>query len=149
MHDTVIGRLSTATGDDAEHLRKFAGDFEYVALGKLHKTLLARGYKPLATKTKCTLKLAWTDVAKSGGWHDANLQLDVGRVRPTRLLLGTGSIERRGDQWLRIHVMKSSIAIFAIVPSCAGPPPGYFGADDGGDCYKVDTPHALAIADSN
>jgi hypothetical protein len=38
---------------------------------------------------------------------------------------------------------QASVAVFAIVPSCAGPPPGYFGPDDGGECYRVNTPVAM------
>jgi hypothetical protein len=35
--------------------------------------------------------------------------------------------------------------VFAIVPACGGPPPGYFGPDDGGACYHVDTSRALLV----
>jgi hypothetical protein len=39
-------------------------------------------------------------------------------------------------QWLP---KRSAVAVWAIIPSCSGPPPGYFGPDDAGDCYEVDS----------
>jgi hypothetical protein len=154
VHDKVLGILSTAQGDDAKHLTAMVGKFEAVPLGKLHATLLKRGYKPLAQRAKdCKLATAWTDIAPPGGWRDATLQLDVkiGSKQLSRTRLGTGSIERRGDQFVRAHVLRQqlAIAVFAIVPSCAGPPPGYFGPDDGGMCYRVDRPLAFLLEARN
>jgi hypothetical protein len=149
VHDKVIGILSTATGADAAHLTAAVGVFDAVPLGKLHATLLARGYAPLVTKAKCKLATAWTDGANVGGWRGATLQLDVESAgkRVSRATLGAGSAARRGDQILRSHVLakRSAIAVFAIVPSCAGPPPGYFGSDDAGDCYHDDTPVVMLL----
>jgi hypothetical protein len=150
VHDKVLGILSTATGDDAGHLKAAVGAFEAVPLGKLHSTLLKRGYVPVVSKAKgCKLTTVWTDVGKSGGWRGATLQLDLENAgkRLLRMKLGTGSIARRGDQIVRGHVIakQPAIAIFAIVPACAGPPPGYFGPDDTGDCYQVDTPVVMMI----
>jgi hypothetical protein len=148
IHDAVLGRLSTVTGADADHLRKIAA-FEAVRYGKLHATLLARGYAPLAGKLgKCSLATAWTDLDHQA-WRGATLQLDVmrGNTRIARVRVGAGSIERRGDQSIRAHVLarQSAIDVLAIVPSCTGPPPGHFGPDDGGSCYHVDTPAALRL----
>jgi len=159
----VIGVLSTAQGADADHLRSWLGEFEYVPYGKLHATLVQRGYAPIVALTKCKLAGAWTDVdplpssppppptspVVFHSWRAATLQLDVtaGGKRLHRVKLGVGSIERRGDQVLRGHVRakSSAIAVFAIVPSCAGPPPGYFGPDDGGDCYRKSEPVVLQL----
>jgi hypothetical protein len=150
VHDKVLGILSTATGQDAVRLQAAVGAFEAVPLGKLHATLVARGYAPLVTKgSRCTLATAWTEGDTIGGWRGATLQLDVEHAgkRILRTKLGAGSAARRGDQVLRSHVLakQSAIAVLAIVPSCAGPPPGYFGADDPGECYRVDTPVAMLV----
>jgi hypothetical protein len=148
VSNQVIGRLSTAQGADADHLRQYGGDFEYVPYGKLHATLVKRGYAPIVAPSKCKLAGAWTDVQSGGGWRGATLQLDVVAAgkRVHRVRLGDGSVERRGDQMIRGHVIaKQAIAVFATVPSCGGPPPGYFGHDDGGDCYHVDTPVVLRL----
>lgn len=150
IHDTVLGIVSTASGDDADKLRRAFPDFEAVPFGKLRATLVKRGYVKLAPKTKsCTFATAWTDIAPPGGWRDATLQLDVKRAGKgiSRTKLGVGSIQRRGDQKLRVHVIAklATVAVFATVPSCAGPPPGYFGPDDGGSCYHVDTPSVLLL----
>jgi len=147
----VIGVLSTAQGDDADHLQKFVGDFEYIPYGKLHATLVQRGYKPIVAVTKCKLAGAWTDVdpPANKSWRGAALQLDVtaGGKRLHRVKLGDGAIERRGDQLIRGHTRAkgSAIAVFATVPSCAGPPPGYFGPDDGGVCYRKNEPVVLQL----
>jgi hypothetical protein len=147
----VIGVLSAAQGADAEHLQRAVGAFEAVPR-KFHAAIVARGYAPLVPRARdCKLTTAWTDVdpEKPRGWRGATLQLDVtrGGKRLLRVQLGRGNAERRGDQFIRVHAMakQSSLAVFAIVPSCAGPPPGYFGPDDGGDCYHVNTPVALLL----
>jgi hypothetical protein len=148
VNNHVIGILSTVQGADAERLWRAVGVFEEIPVGKLHATLLARGYAPLVVRAKdCKLSTAWTDVEPGGGWRGATLQLDVQRSgkRLLRAPLGKGSIERRGDQFIRAHVLakQASVAVFAIVPSCAGPPPGDFGPDFGGECYRVNTPVAM------
>lgn len=150
IHDQVLGRLATAQGEDAAHLRAAIGDFEAIAYGKLHATLLARGYKPIAAPKACKLTAAWADdVESGGGWRGATVQLDVMRAgkRVLRTKLGDGSIARPGDQLVRAHALaaQKALAVFAIVPACAGPPPGYFGPDDGGNCYHVDTPRVLLV----
>jgi len=150
IHSKVIGRLSAAQGEDADHLRSVIGDFDAIAVGKLHTTLLARGYKPVVAPKSCKLTTAWTDVASGGGWRAASVQLDVMRAgkQLVRTKLGDGSIQRRGDQVVRAHALakQKAFAVFAIVPACAGPPPGYFGPEDGGDCYHVDTPVVMLLA---
>jgi hypothetical protein len=85
IHDHAIGRLATAQGEDAAHLRATIGDFEAIAYGKLHVTLLTRGYKPIAAPKTCKLTTAWTDVASGGGWRGAVVQL-AARRRPGVLL---------------------------------------------------------------
>jgi hypothetical protein len=154
VHNKVLGVLSTATGSDADHLKTAIGAFEAVPFGKLHATLLKRGYKPLGSNAKgCKLTTAWTNVDNGGGWRGATLQLDVENrgKRALRIQLGKGSIARRGDQIVRAQFLakQSAIALFAIIPSCAGPPPGYFGPDDGGDCYHVDTPIVMLLDAKN
>jgi hypothetical protein len=98
-----------------------------------------RRYQPIAAPKACKLTAAWTDVESGGGWRGATVQLDVMRAgkRVLRTKLGDGSVARRGDQLVRAHalVAQKALAVFAIVPACAGPPPGYFGPDDGGTCY--------------
>jgi hypothetical protein len=151
VSNQVVGVLSTAQGDDAKHLREHVGDFEHVPYGKLHATLVKRGYAPIVAPKKCALAGAWTDVdpPASRTWRGAVLQLDVvaGGKRLQRMKLGDGSVTRRGDQLVRGHAVakQTAIAVFATVPSCAGPPPGYFGPDDGGDCYQVNTPVVLKL----
>ena len=153
VHGTVLGRLSTATGDDAKHLAALVDGIEAIAVGKLHSTLVKRGYAPLVThsaaKRACTLALTWGTAAGKGGWVRAPLSLEVslGGKQLLRVPLGDGTTARRGDQFLRAHYLIASraIAVFALLPSCAGPPPGYFGPDDGGSCYHINTPLALAL----
>ncbi len=151
VRGNVLGRLSTAQGPDADHLTAH-GAFEPVPFGKLHATLLQRGYKPLVAAKNCKLQAVWADIEPPGGWRGASLSLDVVHAgkQVARILLGRGSVVRRGDQIIRSHVLAKSagIAVLAIVPSCAGPPPGYFGSDDAGDCYKVDTPVATMLMPS-
>jgi hypothetical protein len=151
VRGNVLERLSTAQGSDADHLTA-RGAFTSVPFGKLHATLVQRGYKPLVAATKCKLEAVWSDLDPPGGWRGANLSLDVEHAgkRLARSLLGRGSVARRGDQIIRSHVLANAagIAVFAIVPSCAGPPPGYFGSDDPGNCYNIDTPVVTLLAPS-
>ncbi|HEY3357984.1 MAG TPA: hypothetical protein VGQ83_32345 [Polyangia bacterium] len=88
----VVARLASARGRDAARLTKLVGPFDFVAAGKLAKTLTARGFAPL--------------------------------------------VPSRAGQGGRCAVR---------VPQCQGPPPGYFGADDAGDCYPLDQPVVLAL----
>ena len=49
---------------------------------------------------------------------------------------------RDGKHWLAAD---RSVVVFSLVPTCAGPPPGYFGAGDAGLCYRIDTPDVRVI----
>jgi len=150
IHNKVLGVLSTATGGDAKRLNAAIGKFEAVPTGKLHAILLARGYAPLIAKSKCKLATAWTDYDPTveRDWRGANVQLEIKSAgkQLARILLGKGSLARRGDQWVRAHVIadQGAIAVFAIVPSCGGPPPGYF-EGDGGSCYHQNAPVAMLL----
>ncbi|HUJ61225.1 MAG TPA: hypothetical protein VLX92_22130 [Kofleriaceae bacterium] len=145
----VLGTLSTAIGADADHLKAARGAFEAIPYGKLHATLVKRGYAPLVAIGHCKLATTWTDLGPPAGWRTGTLQLDViaGGKTLVRSKLGDGSVARRGDPIVRAHGLArgGAVAVFAIVPSCAGPPPGYFGPDDGGDCYHVDTPVVIRL----
>ena len=57
-----------------------------------------------------------------------------------RVSLGPIAQRRKADVVSVAHVDGAKLVVWTLVPTCAGPPPGYFGADDGGDCYPVDTP---------
>jgi hypothetical protein len=140
VHDKVLANVSGATGADATHLQAAIGAFE--KLSGLHAALVKRGYAPLDGKlAKCTVKTKWTGVtAGDRGWQDGTVVLELARggKQLQQVTLGAGTAQRRGDQQVRTHAIGTQLAVFATVPSCDGPPPGYFSAGDAGDCYQKD-----------
>jgi len=104
----------------------------------LHAALIARGYGALAKVPSCAFKTAW---------DGDGVVVDVTRAgkRLARVPLGPGSTRRRGDQQLVVTRDGDALALWATVPDCDGPPPGYFGPDDPGTCYKRDTVIAMTL----
>lgn len=107
-------------------------------VAQLHQALVARGYGALAKVPNCGFKTAW---------DGDGVVVDVTRAgkRLARVPLGSGSTRRRGDQQLVVARDGEAIALWATVPDCDGPPPGYFGPDDPGTCYKRETVIAMTL----
>ncbi|MFT3691611.1 MAG: hypothetical protein QM831_00615 [Kofleriaceae bacterium] len=146
IRNKVIGRITAATGKDLEREKAMMSDIEVVA--QLHKTLLARGYQPIKNVPACSFKAKWDGFGDKSGWQTARVSLDVAKRKKllTSVLVGEGSAARQGDAQIRAATDGTVIAVFVTVPTCAGPPPGYFGPEDGGDCYHVDEPLVRLLA---
>jgi hypothetical protein len=106
--------------------------------------LKARGFRPLVKKTAaCTVRTAWqNEKDPSNGWPAGKLGVDVvaGKQKVASVEIGIAARKRRGDVVIAAHFAKPKVLVFARLPTCSGPPPGYFGPDDGGDCYTEDEP---------
>jgi hypothetical protein len=147
LQGAVIGILSSATGDDALRVTNLVGTFESVSGPRLAGTLKQRGYLPLtptSPRGRCSVRTAWSPAPKErvNGFPAAKLALDVlaGSKRIARVDLGLGARDRKGAAAARAHWVpkRSGVAVWISVPSCEGPPPGYSGPDDAGECYPVD-----------
>jgi hypothetical protein len=146
---TVLGILSSARGKDAQRVTDLIGVFEPVSPAKLPGVLKARGYLPLTSSgpkpRRCSVRTAWRAAPKEtvNGFPAATLSVEVlaGGKRVTRVELGLAARDRKPAAIVRAQWLpkRSAVAVWAIVPSCSGPPPGYFGADDPGSCYEVDS----------
>jgi len=149
VHGKVLGVLSAARGKDAKRLEAAVGAFDKVATGKLASTLKARGYARIVPQgrtraARCTVRAAWTSTR--GTYHDGfpagllAVEVWAGKQRALRYEVGPAAEARRGDEKIVAHFLarRGAIALFVRRPTCAGPPPGYFGPDDPGDCYAVD-----------
>jgi hypothetical protein len=145
----VVGILSSARGRDARRLEQAVGAFEAIAADRLAATLKARGYAPLVVaatrgKTRCEVRTASIRAPKEtvNGFPAERVQVDVvgGTGRILRVDADLIAQQRRDKLVLRAHVLtgRAAIAVWLRLPSCAGPPPGYFGPDDLGDCYPDD-----------
>lgn len=141
-------KLSTATGADAMRLEKAIGSFEPVS--KIAVELARRGYLPIVSSRRCSVSPAWTgDAFSEGGWPMIEMGVDLrrGTARLAHEDLGGAAKERTRDAIVRGHWLaaEASVVVFSLVPTCAGPPPGYFGAGDAGVCYRIDTPDVRVI----
>ena len=155
IRGTVLAILSSARGKDAQRVTDLIGAFDPVSPAKLAGTLKARGYLPLMSTgpkpRRCSVRTAWRPAPKEtvNGFPAATLSLEVlaGGKRLTRVELGLAARDRKPAAVVRAQWLpkRSGVAVWAIVPSCAGPPPGYFGADDAGDCYQVDNVALMVI----
>jgi hypothetical protein len=144
----VVGILSSARGKDARRLEDLVGGFEPVAAGKLDGVLKARGFAPLAAttsgKTRCEVRTDTSPAPKEtvNGFPAARVFVDVhgGGKRLARIDAGLAAQQRQYELVALGHAMvkRPVIAVWVRRPSCSGPPPGYFGPDDGGSCYSVD-----------
>jgi hypothetical protein len=144
----VIGVLSEARGKDAQRLTQRVGAFEAVAAGKLDGVLAARGFAPLAAITRgparCEVRAAASPAPKEtvNGFPATQVFVDVlgGGKRLARIDAGLAAKQRRGELVALGHAMakRPVIAVWVRRPSCSGPPPGYFGPDDAGNCYPDD-----------
>jgi hypothetical protein len=134
----VVAILSTVTGADAAHLTAAVGGF--VAVPDLAHALEQRGYVPLVASSRCTVAITWSRAPAPDPWPPIAMGLAI--AGSSKLALGIAAAARKGDALVRAHVLpkRHAIAIWALLPTCAGPPPGYFGSDDAGMCYPVDTP---------
>jgi hypothetical protein len=147
VNGTVIDRLSAARGDDAQRLEAGAGTFAYVAKDKQAAALTARGFAPFITrspaKQACSVRAVWKATAqKEGGWPSGTLFIEVraGTRKLLRWEVGDMAEARRGDEVVLEHFIakRRKIALLTLRPTCGGPPPGYFSADDAGSCYHQD-----------
>ena len=148
VRGNVLGALSAVTGDDAKRLEEVVGVFEAVPAAQLATALAAHGFAPIVargpTKNRCTIKGAWkaTPGQQDNGFPAAELAVEVraGKRRLLRREVGVVAEARRGDEVVVAHVRATQrkIALFTLRPTCSGPPPGYFGPDDGGSCYQID-----------
>ncbi len=149
----VVGIFSGARGKDAERVTDLVGAFEPAPPAKLAGTLRKRGYVPLVKAGRCSVRTAWSAAPKEqvNGFPAARLSLDVlaGSKRLTRVDLGLAARDRKSAAIVRAQWLpkKKAVALWAIVPSCSGPPPGYFGPDDAGQCYPIDSA-AITVVDS-
>lgn len=150
----VIGLLSSARGPDASRMTDLVGAFEEVTAARLAATLKQRGYLPLqatSPRSRCTVRTTWSAAPKESvnGYPAAKLSLDVlaGAKRIARIDLGLGARDRKGAAAARGQFLpkRSSLAVWASVPTCEGPPPGYFGPDDRGVCYPVDGTRLMVL----
>ncbi len=145
---TVLGILSSARGTDAQRVTDLVGAFDPVPPAKIAGTLKARGFLPLTSTgpkpPRCSVRTAWRAAPKDNvnGFPAAKLALEVlaGSKRVTRVELGLAARDRKPAAMVRAQWLpkRKAVAVWAILPSCAGPPPGSFGADDPGACYDVD-----------
>lgn len=142
----VVGILSSARGKDAQRVTDLVGAFDPVPAAKIAGTLKARGYLPLASTSpkRCTVRTSWRAAPKEtvNGFPAATLSIDVlaGAKRVTRVELGLAARDRKGAAIVRAQWLpkRTAVAVWAILPTCSGPPPDYFGADDAGACYEAD-----------
>lgn len=148
LNGDVVGILSSARGKDAQRLERLVRAFEPVAAGKLDGVLEARGFAPLAAtsrgKTRCEVLTATSPAPKEtvNGFPAARVFVDVhgGGKRLARVDAGLAAQQREYELVALGHAMakRPVIAVWMRRPSCSGPPPGYFGPDDGGSCYPDD-----------
>lgn len=155
VNDIVIGRLSIAHGQVAKRLEQAVGAFEAVPAGKLAATLKARGYAPLAAtgrgKARCAVRTATTAAPKEtvNGFPAERGHVEV--VSGGKLLVRLDddlTAEQRHDDFIvRAHFLaqRAAIAVWVQRPSCAGPPPGYWGPDSLGDCYPINNAEVLVL----
>jgi hypothetical protein len=134
----IVAVLSTAKGADAAHLTAAVGSF--VAVPDVARALAQRGYAPLVASTQCKASLTWSKAPDRDPWPPIAMGLAISGG--SKLALGIASVARKGDALVRTHLFpkRHAIAVWALLPTCAGPPPGYFGSDDAGSCYPIDTP---------
>lgn len=145
---TVVERLSSERGAQAKRLKESVGEFKVVPSEKMPQTLKARGFVPLSAKAVspaggCTTRLKWAKSKETvNGFPAGSVSVEV--VAAKKVLasadLGLAARQRRGDLALRSLFIADgkSVVVWARVPQCSGPPPGYFDKDFAGDCYAGD-----------
>lgn len=128
---TVLATLTDSTDPHAS--------FERVA--DVSAELARRGYKPVSAG-RCTVTASFGRAPAVDGWPAQKLAI-VQRARGKqvkRVALGSIATQRKAEVLSVAHVDGTKLVVWTLVPACGGPPPGYFGADDGGVCYPIDTP---------
>ena len=70
-----------------------------------------------------------------------------GGKRLARIDAGLAAEQRQSELVALGHAVakRPVIAVWLRLPSCSGPPPGYFGPEDGGDCYPDDEIQLLLL----
>jgi hypothetical protein len=141
LRDVKNNVLAVLTESKDKH-----SELEHVASVKAE--LAKRGYKPLVAG-KCTVSAAFDKAQDLDGWPARALTLVVkaGKTLVTRVPLTRVAKQRAGDVVNVRHVTRKQLVVWTLVPTCAGPPPGYFGPDDGGECYPVDMPVVSVVDD--
>ena len=145
----VVTSLSEATGKDRIELAKIVGSAEWLAPGMTATWLKDKGFAPIqatgpVARENCAVHATWKAAPKEqiNGFPAARLgvELRAGKKVVHRLQLGLAAETRKGSERVVAHFFKTKrmVALFTLLPTCEGPPPGYFGPDDPGSCYDVD-----------
>ncbi|NVB77328.1 MAG: hypothetical protein HOV81_02940 [Kofleriaceae bacterium] len=135
---TVIATLTDSTDAHAS--------FDHV--DDLSAELARRGYKPVSAG-RCTITSSFGRAPAVDGWPAQKLAI-VQKARGKqikRVSLGAIAKERKADAISVAHIDGAKLVVWTLVPTCGGPPPGYFGANDGGACYPIDTP-VISVLDA-
>jgi hypothetical protein len=148
VSDKVVGVISSATGKNAKRLEEKVGTFTKVGAGKLDAELKKRGFVRLnakspakqACRAQATFQKARKDKVNGFPAERMFLEVRAGTQRMLRNELGLSAAARhdKGVVIAHFYTTKKAVALFTLVPACGGPPPGYFGPDDAGDCYAID-----------
>jgi hypothetical protein len=115
------------------------GAFDHVA--SIKAELARRGYKAVAP-AHCTITRRLGKAKPVDGWPALELQIEerVAGSVVKRASVGSIAEQRSKDVVSVAHVTGKQLVVWTLVPTCGGPPPGYFSPDDGGVCYPQDTP---------
>ncbi|MDX2092296.1 MAG: hypothetical protein SFX73_30815 [Kofleriaceae bacterium] len=156
VNDDVVAVLSEAQGQDLVRLQSKVSNVEEVPTGKLGAELARRGYVALVAKSPskaaCRVRATWKKAPKGekvDGFPAERMFFEVraGKKSVQTKEIGLSAKERHaaGVVVAHFYTTKKAVALLTLLPTCAGPPPGYFGPDDGGSCYNVDTIKASMI----
>ncbi len=147
----VTGIASNATGADAKRLTAMFGTVTKPA------TALAKFKKLVRTSAgqlgRCTVRTTWKrSPVPLNGFPAGTLGIEViaGKQTLASAEIGLAAAQRREEVAVAAHFRRDTrtVAVFVRLPTCSGPPPGYFGPDDGGDCYAEDEP-VIKLFDAN
>ncbi|MGN6105508.1 MAG: hypothetical protein ACTHU0_10420 [Kofleriaceae bacterium] len=151
LKNEIVEVLASARGKTAQRLTELKGKFTSVPAGRLAATLEKRGYRSLAAGATspaggCTVRSTWTH-QRGGRTGKIFLEVRAGTQELVRKEIGEGATSRRGKAVVRAQLLakRAAIAAWALVPTCDGPPPGYFGPDDPGECYPNDAPKMIVL----
>lgn len=149
VNNNAVGLISSAKGKDAKRLEDSVGEFDKVVAGKLDAELKKRGYVAInakspakaACRAQATFKKAPKDTVNGFPAERMYIEVRAGKKSMLRKELGLSAQQRQesGVVLAHFYTTKKAVALFTLLPTCSGPPPGYFGPDDVGDCYEDDT----------
>jgi hypothetical protein len=155
LKNGVPGRLASLTGKDARRLERLEGAFEHVKASRLNALLKERGFKVPARSARCptgrcTVRTGWGhDPDGLNGFPAGKVSVEVreGKRVLERLEAGVAARERRAEVQVHAQFAPAArrLAVLVRVPQCSGPPPGYFGKDDAGTCYRDDLAFTTAL----